>query len=275
MKGLTKTSITPVERRLGQFMTPAWAADLLVARFFGDLSSTDFVVEPSCGVGRFLSAIPGEVPAIGVEIDPRLAHIAHRNTGREILIGDFCSVEIDTRPTAIIGNVPFELAVVDRFLNRAYDLIVQDGRVGWILPAFALQTAKRVVRYNERWSIEQTMLPRNLFHGLEHPLTFAIFRKDEQRTLSGFFLYHQTVDVKALPTAYREIFEKADGAIWQQAAARALRDLGAPGTVEQVCQRVEGNRPTSTQFWREAIRKNLRQHFPRVERGVYTLPTAA
>ena len=45
------------------------------------LSSSDLVVEPSCGAGAFLKAIPDEVPVVGVKIDPELAEIARQNTG--------------------------------------------------------------------------------------------------------------------------------------------------------------------------------------------------
>ena len=39
--------------RLGQYMTPDWAAEALVARYFADLTSADQVLEPSCGRGAF------------------------------------------------------------------------------------------------------------------------------------------------------------------------------------------------------------------------------
>jgi hypothetical protein len=59
-----------------QYMTPEWAASELVERFFPSLSADDFVLEPTCGRGAFLKAIPDEVPAVGVELDPALAAVA-------------------------------------------------------------------------------------------------------------------------------------------------------------------------------------------------------
>lgn len=47
------------------------------------------VLEPSAGDGRFLMAVPDHVPAFGVEIDPALAPIAARNSGRQVIQGDF------------------------------------------------------------------------------------------------------------------------------------------------------------------------------------------
>jgi len=67
-------------KRLGQYMTPDWAAHALVDRYFADLCCDDLVVEPSCGRGAFMRAIPAHVPVIGVEIDPDLA--AEAVTGR-------------------------------------------------------------------------------------------------------------------------------------------------------------------------------------------------
>lgn len=51
--------------------TPVFAAELIVEEFYPGLSEADAVLEPSCGFGAFLRAIPNAVPAIGVEIDPR------------------------------------------------------------------------------------------------------------------------------------------------------------------------------------------------------------
>ncbi len=44
----------------------------MVDQFFGDLDSSDIVLEPSCGRGSFLTAIPQEIQAFGVEIDPNM-----------------------------------------------------------------------------------------------------------------------------------------------------------------------------------------------------------
>jgi type I restriction-modification system DNA methylase subunit len=61
------------QRSMGQYMTPDWAAEALVDRYFSDLGESDLVLEPSCGRGAFLRALPAHVQALGVEIDPNLA----------------------------------------------------------------------------------------------------------------------------------------------------------------------------------------------------------
>lgn len=69
-----------MSRDLCQWFTPERLAEAIVRRYFGDLSERDVVLEPSCGPGAFLRAIPASTRAIGVEIDPALAEEA-RATG--------------------------------------------------------------------------------------------------------------------------------------------------------------------------------------------------
>src|SRR5690606_9817554 len=155
------------------WFTPTWAAELLVAAHFPDLGPGDVVAEPTCGIGTFLKAIPRHVPAYGVEIDPDLAEQARRTTGRQVVAGDFTSVELPSRPTAVIGNPPFDLKVVDAILARCHDLLPENGKAGFILPAYAFQTASRLVEYRRKWSVRQEMIPRNLFRNMMKPLCFA------------------------------------------------------------------------------------------------------
>lgn len=121
------TSPGPTVRLHSQYMSPAWAAQELVDRHFADLTPADLVIEPSCGRGVFLQAIPEDVPALGVEIDPALAADAVRLTGRRVLVGDFCAVELP-RPTVIVGNPPFVATTIEAFLARASALLPDDGR---------------------------------------------------------------------------------------------------------------------------------------------------
>src|SRR3546814_4530368 len=65
--------------------TPLYAAERLVERHFPDLGAKDLVLEPSCGIGAFLRAIPATTSAIGVEIDPERAAIARQRSGRPVI----------------------------------------------------------------------------------------------------------------------------------------------------------------------------------------------
>lgn len=259
------------QRELGQYMTPFWAAEALVQRHFSDLTSNDVVVEPTCGTGSFLKAVPSSIPAIGIEIDPKLADEARRTTGRRVITGDARMVKLDLRPTVCIGNPPFEMELVDSLLERAREWLPVDGRCGFVLPAYALQTASRVVRYNEFWSLQAEMLPRTLFPGLQCPLSFVIFRKDLKRALVGMALYQESVDVASMPDHVREALERGAGRSWAQVVEEALDRLGGRGRLEDIYRMVEPRRPTGNPWWKEQVRKILRQGFHQVAPAEYAL----
>lgn len=247
-------------KRLGQYPTPVWVAEAIIQRYFSGLDRTDCVIEPSCGPGAFLAAVPGDVPAIGVEIDAQVAEAARRNTGRTVLTGDFLNVPLDVQPTAIIGNPPFNMKTVDGFLDRAHALLPDGGRCGFILPAYAFQTAMRVAGYAERWSLMQEMIPRNIYPGLSLPLVFALFSKDRRRTLVGFAFYREAADIQSLANPYRETLAAGSGPVWMQVVEEALRRLGGKANVQSLYAEIEGQRPTRTAFWKEQIRRTLRRY---------------
>lgn len=266
--------MTQRTKELSQYPTRVWVAEALVDRYFSGLDRADLVIEPSCGPGSFLGSIPSEVPAFGIDIDATVAEEARRNTGRKVIVGDFRTIPLDVRPTVIIGNPPFDLRVIDGFLNRAHDLLPEGGRVGFLLPAYAFQTAARVAGYADRWSITQEMIPRNIYSGLRLPLIFALFSKDRRRTLIGFALYRETSDVQQLPKLYREYLAAGSGPVWRRVVETALSRLGGEADLPALYREIEGWRPTRTQFWREQIRKVLRQHvdkFKPVALGRYAL----
>lgn len=247
--------------QLGQYPTPQWVADALIERHFADLGTGDLVLEPSCGPGRFLQALPPEVAAVGVELDPQLAALASQLTGRPIIHGDFTMVELDVEPTVIIGNPPFRLALIDRFLDRAHALLPDGGRAGFILPAYAFQTAARVAGYSERWSLAQEFIPRNIYQGLKLPLVFATFTKDRRRVLVGFALYRETAEVQRLPRRVRELLETATGSAWKAVVQYALEQLGGEASLEAIYEVVAGCRPTENAAWQAQVRKVVRQSF--------------
>lgn len=247
-------------KRLGQYPTPVWVAEAIVDRHFADLDASDCILEPACGPGAFLAAVPQHVPAIGVEIDALVAEQARQNTGRTVLTGDFSSISLDIQPTAILGNPPFNMRVIDKFLDRAHRLLPDGGRCGFILPAYAFQTAARVAGYAERWSLMQEMIPRNIYPGLSLPLVFAIFSKDRRRTMLGFALYRELADIQSLTQSYRDILAAGAGPVWLLVVEEALRRLGGEADVQTLYAEIEGKRPTKTQFWKEQVRRTLRRY---------------
>lgn len=47
-----------MQKNLNQYFTPEWAAMEIVEEFFGKFNNNDRVLEPSCGKGSFLKAVP-------------------------------------------------------------------------------------------------------------------------------------------------------------------------------------------------------------------------
>ena len=222
-------------------------------------------------------AIPGEVRAYGVEIDPAAALQAIENSGREVVVGDFRFADLPERPTAIVGNPPFQADLVEDFMDRCHQLLEYGGKVGFILPVYLFQTANTLMRFHRRWSIAQELLPRNMFQGMSKPIMFASFTKERRVTLSGFFLYAETAALESLRPEFREMFcgNKSRAGVWKETVHRALSICGGRATLNQLYECIENSRPTETKFWREKIRQVAGRHFHRIDKGEYSLQEAA
>jgi site-specific DNA-methyltransferase (adenine-specific) len=244
-------------------MSPVWAAEILVKLFFPTLSNNDFVVEPTCGDGRFLNALPADTRAIGYEIDHQLAEQARINTGREVVCCDFLEAHVPVKPTAIIGNPPFKLDLFKLIIERAADLLSYGDKAGFIVPAYFLQTASTVNSLNKHFSLSQSMLPRNLWDGMEKPCTWLMLERSRRPTLSGFILYQETADMRNLNPKYRGIFigNSSSASVWVRAIEKALQSLGGEASLADIYSEIEGRQPTKTKHWKAQIRKVARQKF--------------
>jgi len=262
----------PGRRRAGQYMTPDWAAEAIVAHYFNDLTLGDYVLEPSCGEGAFLRALPDHVPACGIELDPLLADRARSTSGRPVLVGDFTTTAPPRSPTVIMGNPPFQVHLVERFLDRARVLLPEDGRVGFILPCSVFQTASTVARLSKHWGIQQDMLPRNLFRRLSIPICFAQFRRGSDRRLIGFALYGEANSVGAMKTRYRQLLRQGQRSVWVAVAQAALERLGGSASLSQIYEEIDGAQPTANRFWQAKIRQVLQRIAVNVGRGHWALP---
>jgi hypothetical protein len=267
----------PQNPELSQWFTPEWAAESLVTRYFPDLSASDLVIEPSCGLGSFLKAIPDSVPVIGVEIDPELADRARANTNREILTGDFTTIPLPPDVTAVIGNPPFAVPLIERFLNRSHHILPTDGRCGLLLPAYAFQTFGRVNRWNEKWSLRADMIPRGLFPNLRLPLAFCMFTKDTRRSMVGLALYAEAAMIGNLSLQAREILQhgRPRTSVWRALVAETLQMLGGRATLDQIYRSIAPRRPTATAFWKEKVRQQLQKHFLHCGPGDWALCSPA
>ncbi len=254
---------------LGQHMTPDWVTLELVAR---DFAREEGYVEPTCGRGSFLRAFPAGVPAMGVEIDPEMARFARANSGRPVIVGDFRTVDLPFQPTAIVGNPPFKQSTVLEILDRAREVLPEDGRVGFILPAYILHTSATVARLAERWSIRQDLLPRNIFGRLPYPLLWAVLTKGVSGKLFNFALFGEQHAVSLLQRRYRELLQKGERSVWAAVTRAALEALGGAGTLDQIYREVEGHRPTPNKFWQSKIRQTLQIIAVSNRRGHWALP---
>lgn len=250
------------QKDLGQYFTPVWFAQATLEHFYGDLTSAR-IIEPSCGPGHFLQVFPETSDAIGVEIDPALADQARQRTGRPVYCGPFETVELPFESGTVdflIGNPPYNLSIVDRFLNRAASLLTRSGEVGLILPAYTFQTPSRVLRYAEDWRLDIQMIPRTIFPGIKLPLIFAQFRKQGPQWV-GLALYQAVDGVARMAPEARETLARGQGSVWRAVVADALDALGPQASLREIYDHVAPRRPSQTQWWREKVRQTLQRYF--------------
>jgi hypothetical protein len=258
---------------LEQYFTPEWAAEELRSLYFNDLTTSDLVIDPGCGRGAFIKAIPSEIPAIGIELDPQLAELAACRTGRKILCGDFRTIDIPDKPTVIFGNPPFSQSILTGFIDRARDLLPENGRCGFLLPAFAFQTPSTVIRWNEEWTLRSTMLPRTLFPRLSKPIVFVLFTKDRAKFMHGFSLYREIEEIRQLSKWAKVILVegKPMKTTWRALVEESLRRCGGKAHLSDIYRVIDGVKPNTNKWWKEKVRQILQHHFHHAGDGVWAL----
>jgi adenine-specific DNA-methyltransferase len=253
---------------LDQWFTPFWAAEELVNDALRGLGVVN-VAEPSCGNGAFLAAIPASCGAFGVEIDPAMIPLAQANSGREVLLGDFRTVDLAGRPVeAVVGNPPFKMELVDGFLDRAHALLPEGGLVALILPAFAFMTPSRVNRWSERFALDVNMIPRTLFRGIRNPLVWAKYRKAGRRYVRGLMMFSEQGDFEAMRPNIREALERPG--TWRAAVSIALQAHGGTATVREVYEEISPNRRAGA-HWQPKVRQTLQRHCVSLGQGRWAL----
>lgn len=261
----------------GQYSTPPWAIEAVLRWRFPRPTRSDFWVEPACGEGAWLNALPRDTPAIGVEIDPALAEVARATTGRTIITGDFRNVDLDgIEASHCVGNPPFGNRIIRQFIARAFGILRDGGMIGFLMPAHTLGSARYVLELHRRFSIEQTMVPRYIYPRLSLPLTFVVLTKERTRTLVGFALYRELASVAEMPADYRAIVnDPTRRAPWRDVVADALTRLGGRASLEQLYAAIEPRRPAATRTWQDTVRRVCGESFVRVSEGEFALPAAA
>lgn len=246
------------DETLDQFFTPSWAAELLVDDVLRGMGDT-VVLEPACGDGRMLAAIPRRHDAIGVEIDPRMAEAARRASGRRVICGDIRSVDLSGLAIgAIAGNPPFDAAIIERIVAIANELLPEDGVIGLILPAHIPASSRRIERWGARFSIETRLLPRGLFPRLTLPLVWTRMVRSRHRTLVGLMLFEHQADVHAMPPKVRQ--DVSAGVTWRHVIADALATLGGEAELREIYAAVEPRRRSPNPHWRDKTRQVLAQY---------------
>lgn len=255
---------------LGQWFTPRWAAELLMTDALSGLGDVG-VIEPSCGDGAFLSAVPPHLDAVGIDIDPVVAERAARLTGRTVLVGDFATAEIAVDNLGlVVGNPPYVMGVIDDFVLRSHALLPEDGVCALLLPAHVLSTTSRVNRWAERFAIEQRMVPRSLFPRISLPLVWTRFVKSKRRTLVGFMLFAEQTDVESMPKAVRRALGRPG--TWREAVGLAIHELGGEAELGEIYRAVEPRRPSGNQWWRDKVRQTAGLYYRRTGEHRFALP---
>lgn len=260
--------------KLGQFFTPYWVAEHLVRQHFA-FRADDVVIEPTCGKGSFLAAVPEHIQAIGVELDPVLAAEAHENTGRPVICGNILTVPLDVQPTIAIGNPPFSTELFQGILDRLARVMQPDSRAGFILPAYFFQYSDRAHRFAQRWVIRTEHIPRTIFPGLSKPLVFGLFELTKHGRLVGFSLYDEVQAMKLMSKPYRELMASAKRSVWKQVFIKAMARLGGVATLDELYLEIAPRRPTENVWWKEKIRQVAQELCDRTKPGVYQLRVAA
>lgn len=254
---------------LDQWFTPFWAAEELVEDALRDLGPCP-LLEPSCGEGAFLAAFPADRDAMGIEIDPQLAARASALTGRPVLVGDYRTIDLAGREFGgLIGNPPFGEQMVEGLIERSHQLLPPEGLLATILPAYCFQTASRVTRWGERFSIDVKLIPRQLFPGMEKPLVWAKFRKTGGRRFWGLMLFREQRDLELMARRYHDAL-RAPGT-WRECVRLALEALGGEASVAAIYDQLTPARRGASDHWRPKVRQTLQRHFRPVERGRWAL----
>lgn len=261
---------------LSQYHTPRWAAEMLYDAHFSHLGPSDLLLEPTCGNGSLLASVPLNVPCIGIEIDPALVVKARRLTNRPVIEGDCLTADISEygKVTAVFGNPPFVMELFEKLLERCANLLGIGQKAGFIIPAYFFQTSQTVCRLGRKWSIQQEMLPRDIFPSLIKPLMFGTFIRDNSPQLIGFRLYPETAALKEFSDEAKKELMYGMGktrGVWKTAISNALNKLGGKASLGDIYSTMRDNRPTKNEYWKEQIRKVLQQHFIKIETGMYAL----
>lgn len=199
-------STLPKERGLFEYYTPIPIVEKMVGlvKQYGYASGS--VLEPSCGIGRFLHYFSPEEKVVGVEIDKTSYTIAKANfPSFEFLHQSFNNLFVDRRGNPVsfkpeyalvIGNPPYgefkgrgtvqekkitkANTYVDYFITRGLDLLRPGGILCYVVPSAFLdgdETKVKKMILQKADLVDAYRLPRRVFDQTDIGTDIVVFKK--------------------------------------------------------------------------------------------------
>lgn len=194
------------ERGLYEYYTPVEIVKAMVALAYKHGYTSGPVLEPSCGIGRFLHYLPPDTPVTGIELDEISYLIAKANfPDFDIRYQPFNALFVDRRGNAvpfkpgyqlILGNPPYgEFAgkgtnkekqltkantYVDYFITRGLDLLYAGGLLVYIIPSAFLdgkETAVKAQILTKATLVDAYRLPKGMFEQTDIQTDIVVFKK--------------------------------------------------------------------------------------------------
>lgn len=194
------------ERGLYEYYTPIPIVEKMVGLAMKYGYTAGPVLEPSCGIGRFLHYFSPKEEVVGIEIDKVSWTIAKANFPNfKILHQSFNQLFVDRRGNSmpfkphyklIIGNPPYgdfkgrytaqekrltkSNTYVDYFITRGLDLLLKGGLLIYIIPSAFLEgeeTAVKSLIAQKAELLDAYRLPKGIFDQTDIGTDIVVFKK--------------------------------------------------------------------------------------------------
>ncbi len=195
------------ERGLYEYYTPAEVVAKMVGLAFRYGYQSGPVLEPSCGIGRFLHYFDPKEKVTGIELDEISSLIAKANfPSYDIRHQTFNSLFVDRRGNRqdyraqyqlVIGNPPYgdfagkgtqvekrstkANTYVDYFITRGLDLLLPGGLLIYIIPSAFLDGKATAVKTNilaKAELLDAYRLPKSIFTQTDIQTDIVVFKKN-------------------------------------------------------------------------------------------------
>lgn len=197
------------ERGLYEYYTPITVTEKMIGLVHKHGFKKGRIMEPSCGIGRFMHYFSPEADVMGIELDKISYLIAKANFPTfNILHQSFNSLFVDRRGNIlnwrdsyepfnlVIGNPPYgafkgrntatekqltkSTTYVDYFITRGLDLLVKGGLLAYIIPSSFIDGKSTKVKteiLRKADLVDAYRLPKSTFDQTDIQTDIVIFRK--------------------------------------------------------------------------------------------------